>query len=106
MGVEDEDGTDNKLVGKLASQQHSVQPKSGLGQTEDEAICLSDDEDDSPTEHDENVNTKHENNSEPPNPGNEDKFNWSKSRVLHNCRVYKQFFDGGSYGIQLIYVCH
>ena len=104
--VEDEDGTDNRLVGKLALQQNSVHSKPGLGQTEDEAICLSDDEDDNVTQHNGGANTKDEKKSEPPLPGDDNSLYFSKTRVLHKCRIYKQYFEGSSYGIQLLYVCH
>mmetsp|Transcript_22808 Transcript_22808/g.54032 ORF Transcript_22808/g.54032 Transcript_22808/m.54032 type:complete len:1364 (-) Transcript_22808:143-4234(-) len=104
--VENEDGTDNRVVGKLALQQNPVHSKPGLGQTEDEAICLSDDEDDDIAQHNGSANTNHDTKAEPSRLADDPSVYFSKSRVLHQCRFYKQYFEGSSYGIQLLYVCH
>jgi len=86
---DDEEGTDKR------SHEETVRP----GQTEDEPICLSDDEDDTPSNCDEEkkvVSSQH---------NVIDKDFRSRTRVLQKYRFYKQFFEGESYGIQLLLVC-
>jgi hypothetical protein len=104
---EDEDGGDNKIVGKHASAEDVAESKPAVGQTEDEAICLSDDdEDDTPTDSNEVAKSKSKDNSSPVGSGGVNSFNLGKSRVLNKCRIYKQYFGGSTYGIQLLYVGH
>lgn len=104
---EDEDGGDNKTVGTPTSAEKIVQSNPGVGQTEDEAICLSDsDEDDTPTDSNEVAKSKIKDNTPAAGSGGGNSFNLSKSRVLNKCRVYKQYFGGSTFGIQLLYVGH
>ncbi len=91
---EDEDGADNnkRMASQLGNAQ-PAQPKSTLGQTEDEAICLSDDDDD-----DDAVVVNPEGKAKPASPPEVS----SNDRVLIRPRFYKQWFRGASYGIQLL----
>jgi len=91
---EDEDGTDINLVGHHPSENNHAQAKSGLGQTEDEAICLSDDEEDVSQAEKKGIVSHADSGGS--------NFSFKKSTVLRNCRFYKQNFRGTSFGIQLL----
>mmetsp|Transcript_10457 Transcript_10457/g.26351 ORF Transcript_10457/g.26351 Transcript_10457/m.26351 type:complete len:1418 (-) Transcript_10457:134-4387(-) len=92
---EDEDG--ERGVAKQASAEQPSQPQSTQGQTEDEAILLSDDEEEEATV----VKTESKDNS---SGSAEQGFDISTKRVLTNFRLYKQVFHGPSYGIQLLMI--
>lgn len=103
---EDEDGADSKL------NMHGVQPESnsgdgntGLGQTEDEAICLLDDED-VDEEIDENPTAKEQlitpDSSTSVALSDSGAAAFDKSKAFSNCRIYTQLFEGTTYGIQLL----
>jgi len=103
---DDEDGIESKLKGKHGIEVNPAQPKTGLGQTEDEAICLSDDEDDPLTHCDKSTKAESEGNSSAEGSGGDNNFDFRKTRVLQKCRFYRQYFEGSTYGIQLLYVYH
>lgn len=90
---DDEDGADNnRRMSLQVGNGQPAQPKSTLGQTEDEAICLSDDDED------EAVVVKPDAKEKPTSPPEVS----SNNRVLIRPRFYKQWFKGASYGIQLL----
>ena len=90
---EDEDGADNnRRMSLQVGNTQPAQPKSTLGQTEDEAICLSDDDEDDAVVVNPEVKAKP---ASPPEVSSND-------RVLIRPRFYKQWFKGASYGIQLL----
>lgn len=90
---DDEDGADNnRRMSLQVDNGQPAQPKSTLGQTEDEAICLSDDDED------EAVVVKPDAKEKPTSPPEVS----SNNRVLIRPRFYKQWFKGASYGIQLL----
>jgi len=103
---EDEDGSDNKVAGNSMLTSISAQTKSGLGQTEQEAICLSDDEGDtSPRKEATKATTSQQRLTDVVDASRmRAGFQNERSRVLENYRVYKQYFDGSSFGIQLLRV--
>jgi hypothetical protein len=94
---DDEDGADNKGIAKQVGEEQSAQLKSTLGQTEDEAICLSDDEDGDGVAV---VKSEIKKDSASSDGGN--RFDLSNTRVLRKFRFYRQSFRGPSYGIQLL----
>mmetsp|Transcript_35635 Transcript_35635/g.40055 ORF Transcript_35635/g.40055 Transcript_35635/m.40055 type:complete len:1419 (-) Transcript_35635:1224-5480(-) len=99
---EDEYGTDSRTR-KFASLENFAQNKSDLGQTEDEAICLSD-EDDNEISSNHKVGTKTDS-SPTVTKENNGSINYKDmSRVLLKVRYYNQYFDGSSFGIQLLVV--
>ena len=107
---EDEDVTDDRMIGKAIPKESSTEAKSDLGQTEDEAICLSDDEDDTlPQKQVTNAALSHQpvtdRRKEKSTPEVND-FKFARERVLHKFRFYKQYFDGSSFGIQLLFFDH
>ena len=106
---EDEYGADNRISDnrKPAPMENLAQTKPGLGETEDEAICLSDDEDYTSSNRKESAKAASSQQPEMPQisvTSGAEGFNHSKSRVLHKYRFYNQYFEGSSYGMQLLFV--
>lgn len=105
--VDDEDGVDNKTAGTPAQKQNTsqtslpTQTKSGLGETEDEAICLSDDEDDTSNQKENSASTQQ---SVIDELSCDELIKIQMKRVLQSFRFYKQFYNGSNYGIQLNFV--
>lgn len=103
---EDEDVAENRMIGKAIPQDSSTEAKSDLGQTEDEAICLSDDEDEKQVSNTAwSQQSLTDDRKEKPSPAVND-FKFARERVLHKFRFYKQYFDGSSFGIQLLFFDH
>ena len=104
---DDEDGPDNGIIGKPAYTKNLAQAKPVAGQTEDEAICLSDDDDDDDTSSNHKENTKASSSAAAVTKENHAYINYNvMNRKLNNVRYYSQYFEGSSFGIQLLMVNH
>jgi hypothetical protein len=102
---DDEDGPDNGIIGKPAYTKNLAQAKPVAGQTEDEAICLSDDDDDDDTSSNHKENTKASSSAAAVTKENHAYINYNvMNRKLNNVRYYSQYFEGSSFGIQLVLV--
>jgi len=103
---EDEYGADNGISDnrKPAPMENLAQTKTGLGETEDEAICLSDDEDNTSSNRKESAKAASSQQRQISVTSGAEGFNHRKSRVLHKYRFYNQYFEGSSYGIQLLLI--
>jgi hypothetical protein len=107
---EDEDGPDNGIIGKPVHTKNLAQAKPVAGQTEDEAICLSDDDDDDETSSNHKEGTKASSSATAAaavTKENNAYINYNvMDRKLNNVRYYSQYFEGSSFGIQLLLVNH
>jgi hypothetical protein len=103
---EDEDVADSKLrVEAVQLKSSTVERKAGLGQTEDKAICLSDDEDADDETEKKPVAMKQIVTPDAPTSiasSNGGVVLFNKSKAFSNCRIYTQLFEGTSYGIKLL----
>jgi hypothetical protein len=103
---EEEDGADARMSTDAVQPKDIVEGNASLGQTEDEAICLSDDDDD-----DEEQDTKPSPKQESARPDastsisscdNERRAIYDKSKAFSHCRFYTQLFEGIGYGMNLL----
>ena len=105
---EDEDGPDNGIIGIPAHTKNLAQAKPVAGQTEDEAICLSDDDDDDETSSNHKEGTKASSSAATAaavTKENNAYINYNiMTRKLNNVRYYSQYFEGASFGIKLLMV--
>ena len=95
---------ESRIIGIPASTKNPAQVKSGLGQTEDEAICLSDDEEDASLSQKENSQSQKTDTSKisSTTETTDSKILGYKSKAPSQWRVYNQYFGGSTFGIQLV----
>ena len=101
--ADDEDGTEMKVIAKTSSIENPTQVRSSLGQTEDEAICLSEDDDETSSSHKRSSTVELDSSHSVVGNCDNGFINYNDmSRVLSKVRYYQQYFEGKAFGIQLI----
>lgn len=101
--ADDEDGTEMKVIAKTSSIENPTQVRSSLGQTEDEAICLSEDDDETSSSHKRSSTVELDSSHSVVENCDNGFINYNDmSRVLSKVRYYQQYFEGKAFGIQLI----
>lgn len=103
---EDDDVADSKLsVDTVQPKSSTGERKAGLGQTEDKAICLLDDEDADDESEKKPMAMKQAVTPDAPTPivsSDGGVVLFDRSKAFSNCRIYTQLFEGTSYGITIL----